>query len=177
MHRPLIIAAVETRPGWGRVMISCCPGRTDMDHELTLDIDSLLRAGASAVVTLTEQDELEELEVPGLGQAVREAGMQWFHLPIFDYGAPNADWERRWLEQGPRVRAILRDGRSVHLHCRGGCGRSGMLAARLLVELGVCDGAEAIRRVRFARPCAIETEGQVTNVLAARPQDDSRAVR
>ena len=169
MHLPLIIAAVDTRPGWGAVMISCCPGRTDMDHDLAMDIASLRRAGAAAVITLTEQDELDELEVPGLGQAVREAEMAWFHLPIVDYGAPNAEWEGWWQTEGPKVRALLRDGRNVHMHCRGGCGRSGMLAARLLVELGICDAEEAMRRTRFSRPCAIETDDQEENVRKTRP--------
>lgn len=170
MHMPLIIAAVKTRPGWGSLMLSCCPGRTDLDHDLAMDIASLLRAGVAAVITLTETEELEELEVPGLGQAVQEAGMAWFHLPIVDYGAPNAEWERWWQAEGPAIRAIVRDGRSVHMHCRGGCGRSGMLMARMLVELGVCDGDEAIRRTRFARPCAIETDTQVDNVMTATQQ-------
>lgn len=169
MHLPLIIAAVDTKPGWGALMISCCPGRTDRDHDLAMDIDSLKRAGVAAVITLTEQEELEELEVPGLGQAVREAGMQWFHLPIVDYGAPNAEWERWWTEQGPVVRQIVRHGGGLHMHCRGGCGRSGMLAARLLVELGICDAAEAVKRARFARPCAIETADQEEIVRNARP--------
>ena len=170
MPRTLIIAAVETRPGWGRVMISCCPGRTDMDHVLPLDIDALKRAGAAAVVTLTEHEELEELEVPGLGQAVREAGMEWFNLPITDYGAPDLAWEQRWLHHGKQVRAILRGGGNVHMHCRGGCGRSGMLAAAMLVELGVCDAEEAIKRTRLARPCAIETDDQEEYVRHTRVQ-------
>jgi ADP-ribosyl-[dinitrogen reductase] hydrolase len=169
MPNPLIIAAVDTKPGWGRVMISCCPGRTDMDHVLPLDIAALKRAGAAAVITLTEFEELEELEVPGLGQAVREAGMEWFNLPIVDYGAPNLEWEKTWAHKGKAVRAMIRDGRTVHMHCRGGCGRSGMLAAALLVELGVCEPEEAIRRMRFARPCAIETDDQEDYVRHSRP--------
>lgn len=173
MTNPLIIAAVETRPGWGRLLISCCPGRTDLEHILSEDIDALRRAGASAVLTLTETEELEELEVAGLGQAVREAGMDWHHLPIIDYGAPEANFEIGWMEVGPALRARIRDGRDVHMHCRAGCGRSGMIAARLLVELDVCGADEAIRRVRFSRPCAIEREEQEDAVRAAKPLGDA----
>jgi len=169
MSTPLIIAAVETRPGWGRVLISCCPGRIDLDHILSDDIDALRRAGASAVLTLTEAEELDELEVGGLGAAVQAAGMGWHHLPIVDYGAPDAAWEAGWRTVGQDLRARVRQGRDVHMHCRAGCGRSGMIAARLMVELGVCNPGEAIVRVRRARPCAIEREEQEQAVHAARP--------
>lgn len=168
MTNPLIIAAVDTKPGWGRLLISCCPGRTDLEHILSEDIEALQRAGASAVLTLTEMDELEELEVPGLGAAVRAAGMDWYHLPIVDYGAPDANWEIGWYEVGRAIRDRVRAGRDVHMHCRAGCGRSGMVAARLMVELGICAADDAIRRVRFARPCAIEREEQEDAVRASR---------
>lgn len=167
MINPLIIASVETRPGWGRLLISRCPGRTDLDHDLDYDLDAIQRAGAKAVVTLTTQEELDELGVAALGAAVVARGMDWLHLPIEDFGAPDAGWEETWREGGRLVRSMIRDGHSVHLHCRAGCGRSGMIAARLLAELGAEPGA-AIARVRAARPCAVETEEQEASVLAVR---------
>jgi hypothetical protein len=48
-------------------------------------------------------------------------------------------------------------------HCKGGLGRAGMMAARLLVELGVAP-EQAIRDVRCARPGAIETPAQLALV-------------
>ena len=45
------------------------------------------------------------------------------------------------------------------LHCRDGRDRTGMVAARLLVELG-CHPSDAINRVRGARPGAIATAEQ-----------------
>jgi ADP-ribosyl-[dinitrogen reductase] hydrolase len=50
-------------------------------------------------------------------------------------------------------------GHDVLVHCRGGLGRAGTIAARLLVELGM-EPAEAIARVRAVRPGAIETPEQ-----------------
>ncbi|HRJ70466.1 MAG TPA: phosphatase [Beijerinckiaceae bacterium] len=171
MINPLIIAAVETRPGWGRLLISRCPGRTDLDHDLDYDLDAIRRAGASAVVTLVSDEELDELGVAAMGAAVRQRDMEWFHLPIEDYNTPDDEWERRWTESGAQLRALIRGGRTIHLHCRGGCGRAGMTAARLLTELGA-EPAEAIARVRGARPCAVETEAQEAAVMAVQPQAD-----
>ena len=61
--------------------------------------------------------------------------------------------------------ARLRDGESIVLHCKGGLGRTGMVAARLLVELG-CTPEEAIVAVRQARSGTIETREQEAYVRA-----------
>jgi ADP-ribosyl-[dinitrogen reductase] hydrolase len=62
----------------------------------------------------------------------------------------------------------LQTGGSVLIHCRGGLGRTGTIAARLLVELGWQPRA-AIEAVRGARPGAIETPQQERHVLSAVP--------
>lgn len=66
---------------------------------------------------------------------------------------------------GPVLRALLLAGGRAVVHCRGGLGRAGTVAARMLVEVGV-QPAEAIRRVRAARPQAIETSEQAAYLMA-----------
>ena len=51
--------------------------------------------------------------------------------------APEQDFEHAWKATGESIRNRLRLGFDVLLHCRGGLGRAGTIAARLLVELGV----------------------------------------
>ena len=58
-------------------------------------------------------------------------------------------------------------GESVVVHCRGGLGRTGLVAARLLVELGESP-VSALVRVRAARPGAVETVEQEKYVLQLR---------
>jgi len=53
----------------------------------------------------------------------------------------------------------------VMVHCRGGFGRTGTVAARLLVERGL-DPAAAMALVRHTRPGSIETSEQELYVLA-----------
>jgi len=55
----------------------------------------------------------------------------------------------------------------------GGLGRSGIIAARLLVELAE-DLRAAMQRVRAARPGPIETAAQEASVLACGEVDSSR---
>jgi hypothetical protein len=74
---------------------------------------------------------------------------------------------RRAMDAKPlreELRSILRSGSDVLVHCRGGLGRAGTIAARLLVELGM-KPATAIASVRAVRPGAIETSDQEKFVL------------
>ena len=90
--------------------------------------------------------------------------MEWWHAPIPDGWPPGPDFEDTWASAGEAIRDRLRLGFDVLVHCRGGLGRAGTVAARLLVELGASpDGA--IRRVRDARSRhAIETASQEAHV-------------
>ncbi len=80
-------------------------------------------------------------------------------MPI-DFSVPSEDFEQQWITQGREIRALLRAGNDVVVHCKGGLGRAGMIAARLLVELGV-EPEEAIRSVRQVRKGAIQTPLQL----------------
>ena len=159
-------------PGHGRLALSPCPGRrhgqSDPHTALAADLDAIRDWGAGALLCLVEPHELETLGVAALPSRVRARGIDFHHLPIPDYGVPDAAFEDRWLLHGEHLRRRLRDGGRVLVHCMGGLGRSGTLAVRLLAELGEAPG-EALRRVRSARQGAIENEAQAAHALAARP--------
>ena len=111
-----------------------------------------------------ERKELTWLRVEPLGDEVVRRGMRWFHLSIVDAATPDGRFEREWVTAGAELCALLRRGRDVLVHCRGGLGRAGTIGARLLIELGMTP-AVAVARVRAARPGAIETIGQERYVL------------
>ena len=165
---PLQIA--ELPAGSGRIGLSLCPGKRQADawtgawaRDLDVDLDAVRDWGAEVVVTLVEPHELVVLEVERMGEAVAARGMRWLHLPIQDVGIPCARWERDWAEAGRSLRDTLRRGGRVFVHCKGGLGRAGTIAARLLVELGEPPEI-AIAMVRAARTGAIETGGQEAHV-------------
>ncbi|MCB6178926.1 cyclin-dependent kinase inhibitor 3 family protein [Rhodobacter sp. Har01] len=161
---------MRAAPAHGRIGITFCPGKHDpaaatgaWARDLSADLDVIAAWGARLVLTLVEPAELAALKVPHLGAEVRNRGLDWRHLPIRDYSVPSADFERDWLTHGRDIRAVLRSGGDVVVHCRGGLGRAGMIAARLLAELGV-EPEAAIREVRRARKGAIETPAQLALV-------------
>lgn len=77
---------------------------------------------------------------------------------------PDDDFEREWAVAGEKLRSILRSGSDVVVHCRGGLGRAGTIAARLLIELG-SEPETAMASVRAVRPGAIENDEQEMYVL------------
>ena len=172
---PLEIASVAVPGTGGTIGITFCPGKTDAAaasgawrRSLKLDLATIVHWGAEALITLIEQKEFTLLKVEGLEAAVRDTGLPWFHIPIVDVSIPDARFERGWAREGPVLRRILRRNGKVVLHCRGGLGRAGIVAARLLVELGT-PAAEAIAQVRARRPGAIETLAQEAYVRALQP--------
>ena len=152
--------------GNGHLGLTLCPGKkgdsvfgAEWDRDLDVDLDVIKAWGAQAVVTLIEDSEFDLLSVKGLGDESRARGMDWHHFPTPDLGVPTPKAMERWRELSPRLHRILENGGRVLVHCRGGLGRAGTIAALLLVERGRPAG-EAMTLVRAARPGSIETGKQ-----------------
>ena len=172
LSHPLLIATLPVGPG--AVGVTFCPGKqgdsvfgAPWARDVGLDLDVIQAWGATAVLTLVEAHELISLGVPDLGERILERGLQWHHLPIADLSAPGPGFETAWPAVAVQLRRWVTDGGCVLVHCRGGLGRAGTVAACLLVELGVAP-QDAVRRVRAARPNAIETAAQERYVLGYR---------
>ncbi len=123
------------------------------------DLATIRNWAPDLVLTMTEEAELNAAGAADFGDDLQDLGISWYALPIRDFGAPGADVIHTWPEVSVLARAILRQGGKVLVHCRGGCGRSGMVVMRLMVELGEAPDA-ALSRLRAARPCAVETPAQ-----------------
>ena len=168
---PLRIGAVSPGDGRGRIGITLCPGKTDpagmsgaWARDLGTDLDVIRDWGATAVVSLITDEEIDYLGAGDLGKAVRDRHMEWWHVPIPDGMPPRTDFEKAWTVAGEAIRDRLHLGFDVLVHCKGGLGRAGTVAARLLVELGARPD-DAIRGVRAARgQGAIENRLQEAHV-------------
>ena len=158
--------------------MSACPGGRrflasidEVPIELEHDVAEIRRWGAAGLVSLIETTEFEALGIGHLPTRIVEHGLWWCHLPIQDMCVPDQRFEDLWRTEGARLRAILRAGGSFVIHCWAGLGRTGTVAARLLVELGMAP-AEAILGVRSARPGTIQTLEQEIHVQCCQPVTD-----
>lgn len=160
---PLRINSVVLTDVPGRVGLTFCPGKKGdaiyggaWNRSLDLDLAVINDWGAAAVVTVMEAEEFSLLGVPELPVVMKSQPFRWFHLQVRDSDIPDQRFEQAWPQVKAELVAILHAGGSIVIHCRGGLGRTGMVAALLLVEQGVSPD-EAILMVRSARPGAIET--------------------
>jgi len=164
---PIRVAEVDVGTGRGKIGVTFAPGKNDgrsfggsWARDLDKDLDAVAAWGAKAVVTLLEPQELRWLAITRLGAEIERRGMEWVHMPIPDVSTPGAAFEAKWPEVSRSLRSRLDAGENILVHCRGGLGRAGMIAARLLVETGGVEPEVAIERVRAVRPGAIETGAQ-----------------
>ncbi|MEM7733701.1 MAG: protein phosphatase [Pseudomonadota bacterium] len=111
------------------------------------------------VVSMTEPKELEAAGVTQLATDLQHSGTRWFSFPVVDRSVADPMQEGDWDTISETAVAALRGGGRVLIHCRMGCGRSGMAAVRIMVASGERPKA-ALDRLRAVRPCAIETREQ-----------------
>ncbi len=148
--------------GAGRLGITLCPGRRDQGRDLGTDLAQLRSQGATRLLCLLTDSELNWAGVPDLGPRAQTAGLAYHRLPIPDQDTPEvADA----IELVQWCREATERGKAVVVTCMGGLGRSGTVAACCLVAAGMPPDA-AIAAVRTARgPPALETIAQENFVV------------
>jgi hypothetical protein len=173
---PLQVDIVNVPGTSGRIGMTLCPGRSDDQsvygnhwrRDLVADLDAIRSLDPVLLITLNESNEFPGLGVPDFERVVAASDLPWRHLPIPDGGLPGPAFERAWKTVGREAREGLRAGGLVVIHCRAGLGRTGTIAARLLVELGPTSPEAAILAVREARSQHAVEPQQVSHVRKAR---------
>jgi len=137
-----------------RLGICALPGRGGAGLR---DMGVIFRWTPTLVISMTETIEMERHNMGDLGAMLQSAGINWSHFPIRDFAPPEGI--ENWPALSARAHTILDHGNSVLAHCYGGQGRSGMVLLRLMVERGL-PPETALKRLRAARPGAVETDAQ-----------------
>lgn len=125
------------------------------------------------VMSMTTVEEHIAAGGPRLGADLQSMACRWIHLPVPDFDIPPLHVAMRWPAASRSARMALEGGGRVLVHCRGGCGRSGMAVLRLMIECGEAP-AQALARLRAVRPCAVETQAQLEWAHAGRSEPPLR---
>ncbi|MGI8911053.1 MAG: protein-tyrosine-phosphatase [Rubrobacteraceae bacterium] len=147
----------------GALGMTFAPGMKDAgwDRDMKTDMQHLREYWKTGVlVSLIEIHEYGLYEMGEYAEEAQAAGISVEEFPILDVNVPREEQVEEYADLVGRIIGFLRDGRNTVVHCRGGIGRTGTVAASVLVGLG--HGAEdAIRIVRASRsPRMLEAYSQ-----------------
>lgn len=104
------------------------------------------------VVSLLTKPEEVELDLKGERDEVERQGLRFISLPMDDRQVPSSRIQLISLIEN--MRDVLNDGKNVVLHCRQGVGRTGLVAACLLIRAGMKPTA-ALALLASARGAAV----------------------
>ncbi len=164
---PGSIRAVIPHPAGGAIAMAGFPGlETSIDGSALFlpeacreTLQGLRELGATSLTLLVEADELDAEFIPSLIDIANEVGLSITHFPIVDYSVPTEAQSNDWDTSRSHRAAALSRNETCAFACQYGAGRSGLMAARVLMEGGMTvDAAIALVRSHFAE--AIESDEQ-----------------
>jgi protein-tyrosine phosphatase len=129
----------------------------------------LAAAGVSILVSMLSDAEMAELDLADESGAAAAAGIAFYRLPTPDFDVPDRSAA---LELAANLLSRLCDGASVAVHCRGGIGRSSILAAAVLILEGArpADAMDLISAARGMRvPETASQRGFIASLSQAGP--------
>jgi protein-tyrosine phosphatase len=119
-------------PWRGKLAVASRPRGGDW---LADEVSGWRRAGLNVVVSLLEADEAVQFELGNEGSVAETKGVRFVSFPIPDRGVPASAQEA--LSLFSDIAAALDEGKNVAVHCRQGIGRSGLIAAGVLLTSGM----------------------------------------
>ncbi|MCD6457952.1 MAG: hypothetical protein DRJ39_03005 [Thermoprotei archaeon] len=118
--------------------------------------------GVKAVVILVEDHELAILGGKNrYFKLLENEGLEFFHSPIRDFYIPTIEQcmsIMNWIDKK------IIENKPVLIHCYGGLGRTGTIAACYLIYRYGFDPMSAIEKIRSIRPRSIESPTQINFV-------------
>jgi protein-tyrosine phosphatase len=142
-------------PWPGKLAIAARPRGGDWLQD---EMRSWQNAGVNTVLSLLTSDEEQDLDLTSESRVVKLEGMKFLSLPIPDRQVPTSPSQVAPVLD--ELDAELASGKNAVVHCRQGVGRSGMMAACLLVMRGKDPRSAVIELERARGTSAPETVEQ-----------------
>jgi protein-tyrosine phosphatase len=116
------------------------------------DLRILRQAGVNVIVSALTTSEDEELGLDAEGQECTQQGLILISFPIEDRSVPTDQAEFHALVD--QLFQYSRKGKALAVHCRAGIGCTSLIAACILVKMGLAPEA-AFRIIERARGCPV----------------------
>jgi predicted protein tyrosine phosphatase len=165
--RPTLFMISRDGPG-----LLCTMARPLGGDLLADQMRDLAAAGVTILVSMLGDAEIAELDLAQESGAAAAAGIAFYRLPTPDFDIPDRS---ATLALAAELHSHLRAGADIAVHCRGGIGRSSILAAAILILEGV-GPADAMDQISAARGVRVpETAAQRAFIASIGTSDDASA--
>ncbi len=145
----------------GRLAIVPRPRGNDwLEDEIT----AWQQAGLGIIVSLLESDEADALGLSQEASLCEAARIEFISFPIVDRSVPIV--RQAALELAAKLVRQLRQGKNIGIHCRQSVGRASLLAASVMMALGVSP-ENSLRKISEARGCPVPETAQQYEWLMA----------
>jgi protein-tyrosine phosphatase len=141
---------------FGDLFLSSCPG---MGKDLLGDVQIIKDLNIKCLISLMEKDELNHFGAKNLFKELDQNKIKWIHFEIKNFGIPTLNQDDELNSHIKTINQRILNGENVYIHCMAGLGRTGMLAALILIKLGL-QIKQSIQIIINTRPGSIETEAQ-----------------
>lgn len=141
-------------PWRGKLAMAARPRGSDW---LPDEITSWRNSGVATVVSLLEEHEERDLDLTAERSEAEKQGLKFISFPIVDRDVPVS--QSQFATMLETLHRELVAGQNVVLHCRQGIGRTGLVAACLLVGDGL-GPQEAMERLKSARGLEVPETAQ-----------------
>ena len=130
-----------------RLALTSCSLRTiDLNEQVATWRD----AGVEVVISLLEPRETDDYGVAKESTICETFGIEFLSFPIPDHGIPRSKEDVALLID--RIHASLVAGKAVAIHCYAGIGRTGIIAACVLSQIGI-PASDLFHVLRVSRGC------------------------
>ncbi|GGA82478.1 phosphatase [Neiella marina] len=130
------------------LLFTPCPGTKE--QSLDDSLQTLKDAGAEVLITMMPSEEMVKNQVTEIPELCQRLALDWYHFPVEDDCAPEQDFESAWAKNKTAVTAAAKANKTFAVHCKGGTGRTGLMIALILAELGL-GVDEIIERVQAVK--------------------------
>ena len=153
---------ILTLDNGAKFIFTPCPGTKGVS--VAESLHAFKDAGAQAVITMMTMPELIESQAEQLSALCAELGMDWYQLPVEDGCAPEEPFAQAFAIHKSTLLNLITSGATIVIHCHGGSGRTGLMAAILMLESGY-DAREIKAKIQQLRPKSLTSLVQVNYLV------------
>jgi len=120
----------------------------------------LKEGGTAMLLTLMFDKDMINNDITSLPQLCEENNITWLQLPIIDDGTPCEVFERQWDKYRQSIIALINKQGTITIHCKGGYGRTGLVAGLILRCHGLT-AEQALKKLQKVKPRSLKNKRQL----------------